>query len=155
VAYRFTGRVDEAEDLTQEIFVKVYQNLERFRDAEGAFPSWLTTIARNQSIDHYRRKREERSRDVGSPELLVSVAGGSESPIKSMEREERVRFVHRGLQSLPMELREPLVLCDLEGLPYQEIAELLRLPLGTVKSRINRGRLELAKRLLGRQGEYS
>lgn len=153
VAYRFTGRVDEAEDLTQEIFVKVYQNLDRFRETDGSFPGWLTAIARNQAIDHYRRRREERARDVGDPELLVSMAAGGESPLRSLEREERVRFVHRGLRALPRDLREPLILCDLEGVPYQDIATMLSLPLGTVKSRINRGRLELAKRLVGRKGE--
>ena len=61
LAYRFVGRVDEAEDLTQEIFVKVYQSLDRFEETDGPFATWLTTVARNQAIDHYRRRREERA----------------------------------------------------------------------------------------------
>jgi RNA polymerase sigma-70 factor (ECF subfamily) len=155
VAYRFTGRVDEAEDLTQEIFVKVYQSLDRFRESEGAFPTWLTTVARNQAIDHYRRRREERTRRNDDPAVMERMASGGENPLARVERHERVQFVQRGLRALPPDLRQPLILFDLEGMPYEEIARLLSLPLGTVKSRINRGRLELAKRLLGRQGEYA
>lgn len=150
VAYRFTGRVDEAEDLTQEIFVKVYQNLSRFRENEGALATWLTTVARNHAIDHYRKRREERLRTADDPALLEGLAAAGESPLRRLERQERVRLVHRGLRALPEELRQVVILCDLEGLPYEQIASALALPLGTVKSRINRGRLELAKRLRGR-----
>jgi RNA polymerase sigma-70 factor, ECF subfamily len=154
LAYRFTARVDEAEDLTQEVFVKVYQTLDRFEESTGSFGAWLMTVARNQAIDHYRRRREERKRRTDDPEVLDVVASGAEGPLRELEREERVQLVHRGLRALPQDLREPLILCDLQGLPYEEIAGILGLPLGTVKSRINRGRLELAKRLLGRRADY-
>jgi RNA polymerase sigma-70 factor (ECF subfamily) len=73
-----------------------------------------------------------------------------EHPVAVLEREERARLVHSGLRALPPDLRVPLILCDLQGLPYEEIASELGIPLGTVKSRINRARLELAKRLVGR-----
>lgn len=153
VAYRFTGRVDEAEDLTQEVFVKVYESLDRFREAAGAFPTWLVTVARNQAIDHYRRRRQERLRTTDDPAVLdVLPAPGSDSPLRALERQERVSLIQRMLRALPEELRQPVILCDLEGMPYEEIASALGLPLGTVKSRINRGRLELAKRLRGRLG---
>jgi RNA polymerase sigma-70 factor (ECF subfamily) len=155
LGYRFVGRVDEAEDLTQEVFVKVYQGLSRYRPAEGSFSTWLMTVARNHAIDRYRRRREERLRLVEEPALLDSMPAGGETPFRSLEREERVRLVHSGLRALPSELREPIVLCDLQGLPYEEAAATLGIPLGTVKSRINRGRLELAKRLLRRRGELS
>ena len=151
LAYRFTGRVDEAEDLTQEIFVKVYQTLDRYRAGDGSFTAWLMAVARNQAIDQYRRRRQERIRRVEDPELLDGVASSDEGPLPGLQREERVRLVHRGLRALPPNLRLPLILCDLQGLPYDEIAASLQLPLGTVKSRINRARLELAKRLLGQQ----
>jgi RNA polymerase sigma-70 factor (ECF subfamily) len=151
LAYRFTGRTDEAEDLTQEIFVRVYQSLGRYRESEGAFPTWLMTVARNRAIDHYRAVREERARAVEDPEALERVADPAESPVAAVEREERARFVRHGLRSLPADLREAVILCDLEGLPYEEIAGLLGVPLGTVKSRINRGRLELARRLRARR----
>lgn len=155
LAYRFVGRVDEAEDLTQEVFIKVYQSLDRYRQAEGAFTTWLTTVARNQVIDNYRRRREEKRRRVENPEILDVMASAEEGPLRELQREERVEFVRRGLRALPPDLREPLILCDLQGLPYEEVAGILRIPLGTVKSRINRGRLELARRLLGRRREYA
>lgn len=147
LAYRFVGRVDEAEDLTQDIFVKVYQNLDRFREDEGAFTTWLTTVARNHAIDDYRRRREERTRRNDDPAVLEHMATKEDGPLRLLERQDRAREVHRGLRALPLELREPVILCDLQGLPYDEIAAVMQLPLGTVKSRINRGRLELARRL--------
>ena len=152
IAYRFTGRVDEAEDLTQEIFVKVYQGLDRFRETEGAFSTWLTAVARNQSIDHYRRRREDRLRRADDAALVEVLPSPQEGPELRLEREQRARLVHRGLRALPEDLRQPVILCDLEGVAYEEIARILQLPLGTEKSRINRGRLELAKRLRARIG---
>lgn len=151
LAYRFTGRVDEAEDLTQEIFVKVYQSLERYRAGDGSFTAWLMAVARNQAIDQYRRRRQERVRRVEDPEIVEGMASTEEGPLPGLEREETKRLVHRGLRALPADLRLPLILCDLQGLPYGEIAATLQLPLGTVKSRINRARLELAKRLVGQR----
>ena len=151
LAYRFTGRVDEAEDLTQEVFVKVYQTLDRFAETEGSFPAWLMTVARHHAIDHYRKRKEEHRRNADDPESLAFVASREEGAHKKLERAERVSLVHRGLRALPLDLREPLILCDLQGLPYDEASRALGIPLGTVKSRINRGRLELAKRLLGRR----
>jgi RNA polymerase sigma-70 factor (ECF subfamily) len=148
LAYRFSGRVDEAEDLTQEIFVKVYQSLDRYKEAEGAFPGWLMTVARHRAIDHYRRRRLERMSRRDDPEAVEAMASPEDGPLRSLERHERIQFVHRGLRSLPPDLREPLILFDLQGVPYEEIAATLQLPLGTVKSRINRGRVELAKRLM-------
>jgi RNA polymerase sigma-70 factor, ECF subfamily len=150
VVYRFTGRVDEAEDLTQEVFVKVFQNLDRYRIEEGAFGAWLATVARHQAIDHYRRRREQRLQD--DPETLDNMPAAGDGPLADLERDERVRLVHSGLRALPPDLRAPLVLCDLQGVSYEQAAEILGVPLGTVKSRINRGRLELAKRLRRRAG---
>jgi RNA polymerase sigma-70 factor (ECF subfamily) len=151
LAYRFTGRVDEAEDLTQEVFVKVYQTLDRYRESDGPFGGWLMAVARNHAIDHYRRGRQERLRRSDDPAVLEATPARGEHPLRSLEREERARLVHRGLRALPPDLRLPLILCDLQGLPYEEIAAELQIPLGTVKSRINRARLELAKRLLARR----
>jgi RNA polymerase sigma-70 factor (ECF subfamily) len=151
LAYRFTGRVDEAEDLVQEIFIKVYQTLDRYRAGDGSFTAWLMAVARNQAIDQYRRRRQERTRRVEDPERMERMASDEETPLQDMERGERVAIVHRGLRALPEDLRLPLILCDLQGLPYDEIAASLQLPLGTVKSRINRARLELARRLAGQR----
>ena len=153
LAYRFTGKADEAEDLTQEVFVKVYQTLHRYRETDGPFGAWLMAVARNHAIDHYRRGRQERMRRTEDPLVLETAPSGDEHPIAELEREERAKLVHTGLRSLPPDLRTPLVLCDLQGLPYDQIAAELQLPLGTVKSRINRARLELAKRLLRRRAD--
>jgi RNA polymerase sigma-70 factor, ECF subfamily len=153
LAYRFTGRVDEAEDLTQEVFIKVYQTLDRYRESDGPFGAWLMAVARNHAIDHYRRGRQERLRRSDNPAVLETMPARGEHPLRSLEREERARLVHRGLRALPADLRLPLILCDLQGLAYEEIAAELQIPLGTVKSRINRARLELAKRLLARRGD--
>jgi RNA polymerase sigma-70 factor (ECF subfamily) len=155
LAYRFTGRVDEAEDLTQEVFVKVYQTLGRYRESDGPFGGWLMAVARNHAIDHYRRRKQERLRRSDDPVALETMPSRDEHPIAGLEREERARLVHRGLAALPADLRLPLILCDLQGRPYEEIASELGIPLGTVKSRINRARLELAKRLLGRRRELA
>jgi RNA polymerase sigma-70 factor, ECF subfamily len=151
LAYRFVGRVDEAEDVAQEIFVKVYRSLDRFRPSDGSFAAWLMTVARHHAIDRYRQRRDERL-VAEDPAALAAVAAEDDGPLKILEREERKQFVHRGLRSLPPALREPLILCDLEGLSHEEAAASLDVPLGTVKSRLNRGRLELAKRLLGATG---
>jgi RNA polymerase sigma-70 factor (ECF subfamily) len=155
LAYRFTGKAEEAEDLTQEIFVKVYQTLHKYREADGAFGAWLMALARNHAIDHYRRGKQERTRRDEDPLLLEKAQSHDEHPIAEIERDERARLVHRGLRALPPDLRLPLVLCDLQGLAYDEIATKLGVPLGTVKSRINRARVELAKRLLARRAELA
>lgn len=155
LAYRFTGRVDEAEDLVQEVFVKVYQTLSRYRESDGPFGGWLMAVARNHAIDHYRRRKQERLRRSEDTEVIETMPARGEHPIAGLERDERAALVHRGLRALPPDLRLPLVLCDLQGLPYEEIAAELQIPLGTVKSRINRARVELAKRLLARKDDLA
>jgi RNA polymerase sigma-70 factor (ECF subfamily) len=155
LAYRFTGRVDEAEDLTQEVFVKVYQTLERYRPGDGPFGGWLTAVARNHAIDRYRRQRQERLRRSEDTEVLERMPAAGEHPVAGLERQERASLVHSGLRALPPDLRLPLILCDLQGMAYDEVAAELQIPLGTVKSRINRARIELAKRLLGRRAELA
>jgi RNA polymerase sigma-70 factor (ECF subfamily) len=151
LAYRFTGRADEAEDLTQEIFIKVYRTLDRYREADGPFGAWLTAVARNHAIDHYRRRKQDLLRRAEDPQILDHTPSRDEHPVVGLERRERARLVHQGLQALPPDLRLPLILRDLQGQSYDEIAGALQVPLGTVKSRINRARLELAKRLRGRR----
>jgi RNA polymerase sigma-70 factor (ECF subfamily) len=152
LAYRFVGRVDEAEDVAQEIFVKVYRSLDRFRPEGGSFVAWLMTVARRHAIDRYRHRRGESAHVAGDPAALAGAASQEPGPLKTLEREERKQLVHRGLRSLPPALREPLILCDLEGLSHEEAAASLDVPLGTVKSRLNRGRIELARRLQSAAG---
>jgi RNA polymerase sigma-70 factor (ECF subfamily) len=147
LCYRFTGRTDEAEDLTQEIFVKVYQTLRTFDAAQGAFSTWLNRVARNHLVDHYRRTRKDRvtsslEDELGTLEEKPSV--GME-PVGHVESRERHEVLQQALNRLSPDLREAVVLRDLHDLDYQEIAQVLGVPAGTVKSRINRGRLELAR----------
>jgi RNA polymerase sigma-70 factor (ECF subfamily) len=148
IAYKFTGKHDEAEDLTQEIFLKVFKSLDKFnRDAD--FSTWLSSVARNYCIDHYRASKREK--EVVVDDLVafdLAPASVGSNPHRALEDRDRRSFLRKGLQALPAKLREAVVLRDLQGLSYQEMAERLHLPEGTVKSRINRGREELSRLLL-------
>jgi RNA polymerase sigma-70 factor (ECF subfamily) len=148
IAYKFTGRHDAAEDLTQEVFLKVFKSLDKFhRDAD--FSTWLSSVARNYCIDHYRASKREKEvvvEDLVAFDLAPASVGSN--PHRALEDRDRRSFLRRGLEALPEKLREAVVLRDLQGLSYQEMAERLELPEGTVKSRINRGREELTRLLL-------
>ena len=147
LAYRFVGRHDEAEDLTQDIFLKIFKALHTF-DRRANFQTWLISIARNLCIDHYRSLRKERetmARDVDASNL--SPVSRDRSPQGELEQADLKQLIRLALADLPATLREAVVLRDLQEFSYHEIAERLHLPEGTVKSRINRGRLELARRL--------
>jgi RNA polymerase sigma-70 factor (ECF subfamily) len=152
IAYKFVARYDEAEDLTQEIFVKLFSALRTY-DRRATFETWLTRVSRNLCIDRYRRKRREAEKfaddvdpDALSLEELVS------RPDTTLEQRDEVAIVRRALAKLPPTYREPVVLRDIHELSYEEIARRLTLPEGTVKSRINRGRRQLAKHLRVLQG---
>ncbi|NWG14365.1 MAG: sigma-70 family RNA polymerase sigma factor [Acidobacteria bacterium] len=153
LSYRYTNRRDEAEDLSQDILIRVYQNLGSFRPDMGSFQSWILKVGRNLIIDHYRQTR--RYQQVAGTEELEKMSitdTASQSPERSIERSEEARFLRDGLDALSPELKEAIILRDIEGMAYLEISELLGIPEGTVKSRINRGRLELAKLLAKRRG---
>jgi RNA polymerase sigma-70 factor (ECF subfamily) len=147
IAYKFTGKHDEAEDLTQEIFLRLFRSLDKFnKDAD--FSTWLSSVARNHCIDHYRASKREREvlvHDLVAFDLAPAASG---NPHRALEERDRRSFLREGLDQLPDKLREAVVLRDLQGLSYQEMADRLALPEGTVKSRINRGREELARLLL-------
>ena len=147
VAYKFVGKHDEAEDLTQDIFLKIFRALNTF-DRRANFQTWIISISRNLCIDHYRSVRKERqtiARDVDAGDLQpVSAERG---PYAAAEHQDLRAMLRQALHTLPATLRTAVVLRDLQELSYQEIADQLKLPEGTVKSRINRGRLELARQL--------
>jgi RNA polymerase sigma-70 factor, ECF subfamily len=154
LSYRYTNRRDEAEDLTQEIMIRVYQNLKSYRAESGGFQNWLLRVARNLIIDHYRQVR--RYPQAGGSEELETMNIADDklpNPQRAVEQVEASRFLQDGLQSLSPELKEAIILRDLEGMAYNEMADLLKVPEGTVKSRINRGRLELAKLLTKRRAQ--
>ena len=147
IAYKFVGRHDEAEDLTQDIFLRIFKALHTF-DRRANFQTWLISISRNLCIDHYRSVRKERetmARDVDASELMP--ASGERGPYAQLEQLGLRDLIRRALAELPPALREAVVLRDLQEFSYLEIAERLALPEGTVKSRINRGRLELARQV--------
>lgn len=146
IAYKFTGRHAEAEDLTQEILLKLFRSLSKFnRDAD--FSTWLGSVARHYCIDHYRASKREREVLVEDLLAFDRAASSSGNPQRALEERDLRGLVRRGLDQLPLKLREAVVLRDLQGLSYQEMADRLGLPEGTVKSRINRGREELVRRL--------
>lgn len=144
VAYKFTGRMADAEDLTQEIFLKVFKSLEKFnRDAD--FSTWLSSVARNYCIDRYRARRREREVVVEDLLAFDLAPASSGNPHRVLEESDRRAFVREGIAELPEKLQRAVRLRDLRGLSYQEMVVELGVPEGTVKSRINRGREELAR----------
>jgi len=147
VAYKFVGRQDEAEDLAQDIFLKLFKSLKTF-DRRANFSTWLISVSRNLCIDHYRSMRREH--DVVTHDVdVVSLARPSalDSPQVALERRDRVALLRAALDKLAPSLRTAVMLRDIQELSYQEIAEKLGVPEGTVKSRINRGRTELARQI--------
>ena len=147
VAYKFVGTHDQAEDLTQDIFLKIFRSLNTF-DRRANFLTWLISVSRNLCIDHYRSVRKERQtidREVTSEQL--SPVSRTASPLATLEQRDLAALLRQALQGLPASLRTAVLLRDIQELSYQEIAERLGLPEGTVKSRINRGRKELARQV--------
>jgi RNA polymerase sigma-70 factor (ECF subfamily) len=153
ICYRFTGKDAEAQDLTQEVFLRVFRNLSSFRAGEGSFAVWLGRLTRNLLIDHYRRTRNERMTDSIEDQMPhLEEKGAAISRTEGLlAGREASEVLRAGLEKLSPELRETVILRDIEELDYREIAQVLQVPEGTVKSRLNRGRAELA-RILKRQG---
>jgi RNA polymerase sigma-70 factor (ECF subfamily) len=152
ICYRFTGSDQEAQDLTQEVFLRVFRSLKSFRSGEGSFAVWLARLSRNLLIDHYRRTKLDRATDSIEEQLPMleektAMISRTEGMVAGREASE---LLQGALQKLSPELRETVILRDLEELEYREIAQVLNVPEGTVKSRLNRGRAELA-RILRRQ----
>jgi len=150
LCYRFTGSGSEAQDLTQEVFLRVFRTLKTFRSTEGSFATWLARVTRNLLIDNYRRTRQERVTDSIEEQLpMIEEAGGAASvrPDHALAGREASEILQATLQKLSPDLREAVILRDLQEMEYREIAEVLQIPEGTVKSRINRGRAELARHL--------
>jgi RNA polymerase sigma-70 factor (ECF subfamily) len=147
IAYKFVGKHDLAEDLTQDVFLKLYKSLDTF-DRRANFQTWLISVSRNLCIDHYRSVRKERetmNRDVNPADLSPVAPGRNAEAI--LEQRDRVELLRLALDKLAPTLRTAVLLRDIQELSYQEIAERLKLPEGTVKSRINRGRTELARQI--------
>jgi RNA polymerase sigma-70 factor (ECF subfamily) len=149
ICYRFTSSDSEAQDLTQEVFLRVFRSLKSFRAGEGSFTVWLTRLSRNLLIDHYRRTKLERATDSIEEQLpmLEQKTTASARTDYLVAGREAGELLDGALKKLSPELRETVILRDLEELEYKEIAEVLNVPEGTVKSRLNRGRAELGRLL--------
>lgn len=158
ICYRFTGSPDDAQDLAQDVFIKVYRSLGSYDLEKGSFGTWVTTMTRNLLVDHFRRSKQDRvtdsiesgpSEENDAPKLGDQLQDLGPGPDERLHSRETQEMVHQALQKLSPELREAVILRDLQDMDYRDIASVLRVPEGTVKSRINRGRTELA-RLLSR-----
>jgi RNA polymerase sigma-70 factor, ECF subfamily len=156
ICYRFAGSGDDAEDLTQEAFIKMYRTLSSYDPSKGAFVTWVTTITRNLLVDHFRQTKQDRvtdSIDAAPSEhedaqpLGEQIQDQSAPPDAHVRSREVRETVHGALARLSPELREAVILRDLQDMDYRDIAAVLKVPEGTVKSRINRGRAELARLL--------
>jgi RNA polymerase sigma-70 factor (ECF subfamily) len=156
ICYRFSGSPDQALDLTQEVFIKMYGSLKSYDSQRAAFMTWMTTITRNLLVDYFRKTKQERmtdSLDAATSEhedalpLSERIPDKAPPPDARVQSRETKEAVHRALQKLSPDLREAVILRDLQDMDYREIATVLRVPEGTVKSRINRGRAELARLL--------
>src|ERR1035437_1856187 len=162
ICYRFTGSASDAEDLTQDVFLKLYRNLASFDTQKGSFQTWITTLARNLLVDHFRRTRLDRATDSldasGSfdddgptmADRLADPRPSQEAHAAGLELKVRIQ---QALAQLSPELREAGGFRDREDMDYKEIAQVLRIPEGTVKSRISRGRGELARLLQRIEGQ--
>ncbi len=142
MAVSFTRHRGEAEDLTQEVFLKLWQNLHRYLPG-SSFRAWAYRVARNLFVDAYRRSREQRKATWVDPEFLEMLPGG-EDPHTRAVRHQRLELARAALERLPEELSQLIMLRDFADWSYEELAEELELPIGTVKSRLNRARRELA-----------
>ena len=158
ICYRFTGSASDSEDITQEVFVRLYRTMSSFEPDKGSFNTWLTTLTRNMLVDHFRRTRQERLTDSidaapvadeDAPTLAERLEDEAPSPQARLASKETQKVVQQALQKVSPDLREAVILRDIQDMDYKDIAAALKVPEGTVKSRINRGRAELA-RLLSR-----
>jgi len=153
MAYQFCGSREEAEDMTQEIFLKLYHSLPKF-DFQRNFTAWLLTLTKNCLIDEYRRTKWEKTQRDAFDERVLSQPALS-GPEDNIVRQETRAIIWAGLNRLSSEMRMAVILRDLQGRSYEEMAEILGLPLGTVKSRVNRARLALAEVLKERKGDLT
>ena len=145
LALRFAGNPAEAEELTQDVFLKLYSQLHRYR---GDVPliAWSLRLSRNLCIDHFRHHRQRLQTEVTADEVLRHLPNGDD-PHQISWLKERRELVHLTLAQMPEDQATVVLLRDLQGWSYDEVASFLELPVGTVKSRLNRARRELVDRL--------
>jgi RNA polymerase sigma factor (sigma-70 family) len=151
LAYRLTGNTHDAEDLTQEVFVRVFRSLATY--SPGTFEGWLHRITTNLFLDMARRRQRIRFEGLGE-ETAARIGGAEPTPAPVFDDRHFDGDVQAALKALPPEYRAAVILCDIEGLSYEEIADTLGIKLGTVRSRIHRGRAQLREALEHRRPRH-
>jgi RNA polymerase sigma-70 factor (ECF subfamily) len=141
-----TGSREEAEDVAQDTFVHAYPKLNQFQ-RRSSFYTWVYRIAMNLSVSRRRRRRPSASIEEGRARAGDEPVDGLDSPLQQLERQERVDLIRLALDSLSEEARAILVLREMDGCCYEAIAQLLDVPVGTVRSRLHRARLQLKRQL--------
>jgi RNA polymerase sigma-70 factor (ECF subfamily) len=153
IAYHLTYDRSEAEELTQDCLLKVWENLDRYEPSGASLLAWIAALSRNLCIDHYRKRKREKGFRFISDDAVATMLPGTDDPQADALNRERARLLLDAIGDLPDELAQVVLLRDLDGLDYREIGDFLNLPDGTVKSRLNRARIELAKGVRKRIGD--
>jgi RNA polymerase sigma-70 factor (ECF subfamily) len=153
VAYHYLRNADEARDMTQEIFIRIYRQLGSFHSDDRFLP-WLVRVSRNACIDRLRKIKARPPASDVRVEEGPQIAGGGPTPEESMAQKSRKKLLYRAMDQLSEKNREILLLKEIQGLKVEEISDLLAVPVGTVKSRASRARLELAARIRGLDPSY-
>jgi RNA polymerase sigma-70 factor (ECF subfamily) len=146
MALHYTGNKEDARDLAQEVFVRIYQNIETCKP--DIFVPWIIRIARNVCIDHLRRRRARPQGPSMDIKELADLPSHGSTPEQNWQESARKQLIRRALMELTGLNREIIILKEMQGLKLEEIAALLGVPLGTIKSRSNRARIELARSVL-------
>ncbi len=152
IVYRIVGDYNDAEDISQEIFIKVFRSINNFKE-RSSFYTWLYRIAVNECMDILKKKKKTAAYSIDTPiqteddQIPREIKDYGESPEEKVERKELRNYIESALNSVTYEHRTMIVLRDIQGLSYEEIAEIVKCPAGTVKSRINRARKALKELL--------
>lgn len=152
LAFHYVRDPDEARDLAQEVFIRVYNRLDSFRG--GRFLPWILQLARNCCIDRLRRRKARPPAQDVAVEDGMELTDSAPSPEDSWLTDTRKRLVYRALGRMSDQNREMILLKEIQGLNFQEISEMLKIPIGTAKSRSNRARIELARKVVALDPSY-
>ncbi len=153
IAYRMLNNHSDAQDITQEVFVKVYQKLDMYKPSHS-FTAWISTISSNTSIDYIRKHKKQtvlsldKEIEFEDSSVSLNIESKDLSPEQELLQKEKTQLLQKAISLLDEDSRELIVLRDINGLSYNEIADMFDLKLGTVKSKISRSRLKLQKIIL-------